>query len=119
MTEKSIMDDLIAKTDGLNELGTVASQPWSPELIMQLTYSILGFASLALLLCTILLWGKSVTSIGILRIFGILCIVGLSAILLITGFGKDQLTPIIGLFGAIAGYLLGKDSSKEDGSKTA
>ena len=34
----------------------------------------------------------------------------MSSILLVTGYNKDQLTPIVGLFGAISGYLLGKES---------
>ncbi|MEP7311820.1 MAG: hypothetical protein ABI859_04515 [Pseudomonadota bacterium] len=45
-----------------------------------------------------------------LRVFGVVIIVSLSALLLIVGFSNDQLTPIVGLFGAIAGYLLGKDT---------
>ena len=32
-----------------------------------------------------------------------------SALLLVVGYSNEQLTPIVGLFGAIAGYLLGKD----------
>ena len=50
------------------------------------------------------------SSLGILKLFGILSIIGMSSILLVTGYNKDQLTPIVGLFGAISGYLLGKES---------
>lgn len=33
---------------------------------------------------------------------------GLSPLLLVVGYNNEQSTPIVGLFGAIAGYLLGK-----------
>ena len=39
-----------------------------------------------------------------LRLFGILTIIGISAVLLVVGYSNDQLTPIVG-------YLFGKDSS--------
>lgn len=44
----------------------------------------------------------------------------MSSLLLVVGYSNDQLTPIVGLFGAIAGYLLGKDSqvlAQDDGVK--
>ena len=57
------------------------------------------------------------SSLGILKLFGILSIIGMSSILLVTGYDKDQLTPVVGLFGAISGYLLGKES--ENGPQQA
>ena len=88
-------------------------QPWSPELVQFLTYSVLGFGVLALILVSALLWRASADGMQILRNFGVLVIVCLSALLLITGYSNEQLTPIVGLFGAIAGYLLGKDNRKD------
>ena len=41
---------------------------------------------------------------------GVLAILAFSALLLVVGYSNEQLTPIIGLFGAIAGYLLGKET---------
>ena len=86
-----------------------ASQPWSPSLVKFLSSSILLFSVLALVLCTVLLWRRNSDAPEILKIFGIISIISLSALLLIVGFDNEQLTPIVGLFGAIAGYLLGKD----------
>ncbi|MCI0557732.1 MAG: hypothetical protein MN733_04500, partial [Nitrososphaera sp.] len=59
----------------------------------------------------LLLWRQGSPPQQVLKIFGILSIIGVSALLLIVGYGNEQLTPIVGLFGAIAGYLLGKDSN--------
>lgn len=84
-------------------------QPWSPDLVIYLSMSVLGFSCLILFMATALLWRVQATPQQILRIFGIIAIVGLSALLLVVGYDNEQLTPIVGLFGAISGYLLGKD----------
>ena len=91
--------------------GTAFSQPWSPEIIKFLTFAVLGFTCLALALCTILLWRMKAPAQQILKVFGVLTILGLSALLLVVGYSNEQLTPIVGLFGAVAGYLLGKDTT--------
>jgi hypothetical protein len=101
--------NLKKETESLNSTTTL-EQPWAPELVLDLTYAVLGFTILALFLATILFWKHSISSLGILKLYGILSIIGMSSILLVTGYDKDQLTPIVGLFGAIAGYLLGKES---------
>jgi CHASE2 domain-containing sensor protein len=84
---------------------------WSPELVKFLASSVLVFTFFALLLCAVLLWRSRATGYHVLRIFGVITIVGISALLLVVGYSNEQLTPIVGLFGAIAGYLLGKDTT--------
>lgn len=91
-------------------------QPWSGELIQTLSLYVLGFIVIAFLLCSILLWRSKTDALEILKVFGILSILGLSTLLLLTGFSNEQLTPIVGLFGAIAGYLLGKEKKQEEKS---
>ena len=46
--------------------------------------------------------------IQILKTFGIPLIIASSALIVVTGLGMDTLTPVIGLLGTIAGYLLGQ-----------
>ncbi len=97
------------------------SGTWTPEMVKFLTLSTFAFMSLTLILCTALLWRKGASGANNLRVFGIISIIGLSALLLFVGYSNEQLTPIVGLFGAIAGYLLGKDSAlpaKPDDAKT-
>lgn len=84
-------------------------QAWSPGLVQFLALAVLGFTFGALLLGTLLLWRSKAPAPHVLRIFGVISIIGISAVLLVVGYSNDQLTPIVGLFGAIAGYLLGKD----------
>lgn len=98
-------------------LSVAGHQPWSPELVTYLATAILIVVVITLALGTFLMWKKSTNGQDVLRLYGVVIIVGLSALLLVVGFSNDQLTPIVGLFGAIAGYLLGKESPKEGGEK--
>jgi hypothetical protein len=84
-------------------------QVWSPELVRFLSVSILIFTLSSLILCAVLLWRSKAPGFHVLRVFGVITIIGVSALLLVVGYSNEQLTPIVGLFGAIAGYLLGKD----------
>ena len=90
-----------------------AGQPWTKELVSQLALSVLAFCAFALVLSTLLLWRSRASGQSVLRTFGVISIIGFSAMLLIVGYNNDQLTPIVGLFGAIAGYLLGKETRPE------
>ena len=85
-------------------------QPWSPDLVQFLAIGVLGFSSVALTMATVLLWRSGAPAHQVLRVFGVITILCFSALLLVVGYSNDQLTPIVGLFGAIAGYLLGKDA---------
>ncbi len=85
------------------------TQPWTPSLVQSLSMWVLVFCGMSLIGASILLWRNKASADEILRIYGVIVIVGLSALLLVVGYSNDQLTPIIGLFGAIVGYLLGKD----------
>lgn len=86
------------------------TQPWSPSLVQFLAIGVLLFALAALVLATALLWRSHAPAQQVLRVFGVITILGFSALLLVVGYSNEQLTPIVGLFGAIAGYLLGKDA---------
>lgn len=85
-------------------------QPWSQELVTFLSIGVFVFSFSALIMATALLWRANARPQQVLKIFGVLSIIGFSALLLVVGYNNEQLTPIVGLFGAIAGYLLGKDS---------
>ena len=117
MEDSDVINSLVESQEALNQSvlngfdGQLpVTQPWTPSLVKFLSSSLLIFTLVALILCTVLLWRRGSEAPEILKIFGIIIIVGLSALLLIVGFDNEQLTPIVGLFGAIAGYLLGKDT---------
>lgn len=89
-------------------------QPWSQELVKFLALSVLGFSGLVLVLSAALLWRAAASPPQILRVTGVIAILAFSALLLVVGYDNQQLTPIVGLFGAIAGYLLGRESRASD-----
>jgi hypothetical protein len=102
--------DITARRKELEKTAEL-EQPWSPSLVTNLAWLILGFTLIVVCLATFLLRKNDVNGQMTLKVFGLTLIISMSALLLIVGYGKDQLTPIIGLFGAIAGYLLGKETS--------
>lgn len=113
-TTTKLIDTLRSAQDLYNEQSAdsvnVDLQVWSNSTIILLSGLVLAFILIALILSTILLFRKQAKASEVLKVFGILSIIGLSTLLLITGYSNEQLTPIVGLFGAISGYLLGKDS---------
>jgi hypothetical protein len=76
-----------------------------------LAVAVLAFTVIALLMTSVLMYKKDKTGRLTLRLFGIIIIIAMSSLLLVVGYSDSQLTPIIGLFGAIAGYLLGRDAN--------
>ena len=57
-----------------------------------------------------LLW-KNQPPEGVLRIFGIPLIIVTAVLLVVVGFGEKQISPVIGLLGTVAGYLLGRNTA--------
>lgn len=106
----SALDTAQKTLDKAHGSSTAWVQPWSPEIVQFLAISVLGFSCVALIMATALLWRSGAPAHQVLKVFGIITILGFSALLLVVGYSNEQLTPIVGLFGAIAGYLLGKDS---------
>jgi uncharacterized YccA/Bax inhibitor family protein len=91
-------------------LTAAGGQPWSADLVTTLTLATLGFTLVVIIIAGVLLWRAAASPAHVLRVTGILSILGFATLLLVAGYGNEQLTPIVGLFGAIAGYLLGRDS---------
>ena len=79
---------------------------------LTLTYVVLVFGLLALVLLFFMARRRHDVPSDLrqfeLRIFTITILVFGSLIVASAGFGSDQLTPLIGFFGTIAGYILGR-----------
>lgn len=90
---------------------------------LTLTYVVLAFGLLALVLLFFMARrkydhdGPPDLRQFELRIFTITILVFGSLIVAAAGFGSDQLTPLIGFFGTIAGYILGRSDKLEDRSR--
>lgn len=122
MTGSSNLSELVENLDKVQASANAAvasgnipnTSPWTQDLVLFLASSILLFTFGALLIAAILLWRHKPQGSQILHVLGVITILGVSAFLLVVGYSNEQLTPIVGLFGAIAGYLLGKDSNQAE-----
>lgn len=121
-SEPTVMD---AKTEGLKSFllnnsteqtvastqqpGHISGQPWTPELVITLTICIFSLAALILIMATFTMIYRKLPGIYTLKLYTIVIIIAFASFLCITGYDSSQLSSVFGLFGAIAGYLLGKE----------
>ena len=77
----------------------------SPLFVTTMSILILGLV-IFLLMTYLIANGKN--PLEILKAFGIPLIIISSVLLILSGFDSSQISPIIGLLGTIAGYLLGR-----------
>ena len=98
--------------------GAGSGAGWSHDLVMQLSAGVLVFSAVLLIAGAILLARSRASPGEVVRLFGIVLIVTFSTVLVIVGYSNEQLTPIIGLFGAVAGYLLGKEPAAKTTAPT-
>jgi len=92
-----------------------AQQPWSPELVRYLSTSILLFGLGVMVIMGWLVVRRVITQ-GVLRLICVPLIVVAAVFLMVAGYDDQQLTPIVGLLGTIAGYLLGKTEPQSPGA---
>jgi hypothetical protein len=88
------------------------AQPlWTPKIALGLSYSILIFGLLVLLLMSVLVAKFNVNINRILRAFALVLIIVAAVFLIVAGYTEQQIAPVMGLLGTIAGYLLGSRHS--------
>lgn len=88
---------------------TANSSWWSPGDAMTISATVLIFGAFTILVAAFLVKsGKTAESI--LRMFGTILIVIAALFLVVAGYSDQQIAPVMGLLGTIAGYLLGKDT---------
>jgi hypothetical protein len=75
-----------------------------------LSVSLLAFGLAVLILMTYLIGVKNKGGETLLRSFGITLIVTAAVFLVVAGYSQDQISPVIGLLGTVAGFLLGKST---------
>lgn len=79
-----------------------------------LSLLILLFGTVVVTVQFSLLRKKSFDGNDVLRVFGVTLIIVGTLFLIAAGFGDKQIAPAMGLFGTLAGYLLGKASVDTD-----
>lgn len=86
-------------------------QPWDPPLVKFLTTEVLVFGIIVIIVMGVLVLNKASTG-EVLRLFTVPMIIVAAVFLVVTGFDKDQITPVTALLGTLAGYILGVQSQK-------
>jgi len=79
---------------------------------MQLTFTILGFGLFSLLFLFLMSRRRSISSF-VLRIYVITIIIFGTLAVVASAYTTDQIAPVVGLFGTIAGYILGRGDREQ------
>lgn len=79
---------------------------------MTVSAVLLAFGFLAVLLVGVLLL-RNRRADDVLRTVGVILIIFATLFLVVAGYDDKQIAPVIGLYGTIAGYLLGKSTSSD------
>jgi|SRR3954467_2409005 hypothetical protein len=74
----------------------------------ELALVIVGLTVLVLLTLAVLLWRKEASAEDSIRAFSLVLIILGTLVLICAGYSNDQIAPAVGLFGTLAGYLLGR-----------
>ncbi len=89
---------------------------WNTHYVLTLSCGLFLFA-IFIFTCSTYLLHQGRTAWTLLRLFGVLSIIFLSVFVLIVGYTDKQLLPVMGLFGSIVGYLLGKTTAADKGER--
>lgn len=87
---------------------------WTPTSAMTMSSLVLLFGLITIALASWLIKSGK-TSDNILRIYGTIMIIVISVFLVVAGYNNNQIAPVTGLLGTIAGYLLGKGAQNDSG----
>lgn len=127
---QTLAEQLQAQTASLNAArAAVTEQPaapvklpwWSVTDAMTISASILLFGLFVMLLATRAL-RQGIAAGLVLRLFGMLTIIILAVFLVVAGYDSQQIAPVTGLLGTLAGYLVGRsvpEQSRQAASKDA
>ena len=90
---------------------------WTTTSAMTMSAAVLVFGLITLALASYVV-RKGLQWEAVLKIFGMVLIIVMTVFLIVAGYDDKQVAPAMGLLGTIAGYLLGKEVSKEPPTKS-
>lgn len=92
-----------------------SDQAWSKDLAQFLGVAVLLFGLISMVLMFILFMRRRSTEL-VLRAFGVPLIIVSAVFLVVAGYTEQQIAPVMGLLGTIAGYLLAKTEPPANGA---
>ena len=74
----------------------------------QLALVVIGLGVLVIAALSAVLWKKAASAEDAIRAYALVLILVGTIVLICAGYSNDQIAPAMGLFGTVAGYLLGR-----------
>jgi hypothetical protein len=75
--------------------------------------SVVLFFGLCVMLMSARALMRGIPAAAVLRLFGMLTIIVMSVFLIVAGYNTEQVAPVVGLLGTLAGYLVGRSATSE------
>ncbi len=79
----------------------------------ELTLAVIALGVLIIIAQSIVLRSKSASADDAMRAYSITLIIIGTMVLICAGYSNDQIAPAMGLFGTVAGYLLGRRGGQQ------
>jgi hypothetical protein len=118
ITEAKLSADSIGNLIATQEVNPVPAAPlikthwWTADNAMTISASVLVFG-LAVMLLSARALIRGIPASAVLRLFGMLTIIVMSVFLIVAGYNTEQVAPVVGLLGTLAGYLVGRSASSD------
>jgi hypothetical protein len=112
-TEAGIARQAVATKDAILATQAAASTKapwWSAQDAMTISASVLMFGAFLITATTVAIL-KGIPAATVLRVYGMLTIIVMAVFLVVAGYDAQQMGPVIGLLGTLAGYLVGRSAS--------
>ncbi len=85
---------------------------WSTQNAMTMSATILLFGAVVIAIAAFTTRHKLDTVDSVLRLYGTIMVITMAGFLVVAGYNDTQIAAPLGLLGTVAGYLLGRESSK-------
>ena len=97
--------------------GATTSAPSSTQHFLstaegELALVVIGLGALVMIGLTFILRSKTASADDAVRAYALIMIITGTMVLICAGYSNDQIAPAMGLFGTVAGYLLGRKGSQ-------
>lgn len=114
--ERSVLDAAKALETGTGL--QPGSAQWTKHDEMTMGAAVLLWSALVLAMMAFLITREKADPGAMLKLFGTILVVVMSVFLVVVGYTQDQIAPVVGLLGTIAGYLLGKPTKAPESART-
>lgn len=84
------------------------------DIELQLIFGVLCFGLLIIILQFALMWKTGFNSQNVIKMSTVTLVIISTLFVITAGFSSEQIAPAMGLFGTIVGYVLGRETTKQE-----